>query len=353
MILSKKFKQTAIFGLLLTLSATSLLADQVTTLDGSVIKGSITEIEDGKISIETSYAGVIVVNQSEVANFTAASEINVATDSGNTILGTVDANDSGLVIASESGDFSTSVGGVVSAWAKGEKSPEEKAHDAELEALQRKWTYDAYVDISGKSGNSDRFSTAVGFKAQRKNSEDQLTFYTSIDIAEENDNKSADEIKGGVDFSSFISDTFSWYARMEMEQDEIEEIDLRATTAIGFGKHIIKKKSQSLELRAGLAYRYEDFQDDPTVESPGLDLILLHKKDFSFGAMTNLITINPVFEDLSNYRLFHESALSMPIGAAGYWTMKLGISNDYSSEPPEGLSSMDTTYFTRLNLSWK
>jgi len=31
----------------------------------------------------------------------------------------------------------------------------------------------------------------------------------------------------------------------------------------------------------------------------------------------------------------------------------LGISNDYTSEPGIGIEKMDTTYFTRLVLTWQ
>ncbi|MFM8354301.1 MAG: DUF481 domain-containing protein [Gammaproteobacteria bacterium] len=48
----------------------------------------------------------------------------------------------------------------------------------------------------------------------------------------------------------------------------------------------------------------------------------------------------------------HESALEIPLSTA-FWTLKLGMNNDYHNRPPHGVDSLDTTYFTSLILSWR
>jgi hypothetical protein len=42
----------------------------------------------------------------------------------------------------------------------------------------------------------------------------------------------------------------------------------------------------------------------------------------------------------------------MPI-TASLWKLRIGVSNDYNSEPGPGVKGLDTTYFTRLILNWK
>jgi hypothetical protein len=330
-----------------------LFAGTIQTKDGSVINGKILSIEEGVIKIETSYAGVISVKQVEVATFSSDETINVATKGGNSFLGTVKGSGEALEISAEGGTFKTSVDNVSAAWQPGEDSPEKRALKAEVAANERKWAYDASVDISGKSGNSDRTATAIALSATLEGKKDKLLFYGSVDSAEENNNTTANEYKAGVDYSSFFSNTFSWYARIELEQDEIEQLDLRSTAAFGVGKHLIRKEDQKLEFRGGLAYRFENFEDGSEVESPGLDLALIHFKDLGWGSLNNLLTYNPSFDDFGNFRLYHESSMDLPVGSGEFWKLRIGISNEYNSEPLPGLEEMDTTYFTRLLLSWR
>ena len=338
--------------MLLTITG-SVFAGTITTKDGSVVNGKILAIDEGVMKIETPFAGTIEIKQSEVSSFTSQETINVATSGGNTFVGTVQGSENSIQIKTDGGTFETNVEQVSAAWQPGEDSPQERALKAEVAASERKWKFDANVDISGKSGNSDRSAMGIGASAVLESNKDKLGFYVSIDKAEENDNTTADEIKGGIDYSSFFTDTLSWYARGELEKDDIELLDLRSTTAFGIGKHVIREDDQNLELRGGLAYRYESFQDGSTVESPGLDLALIHSKNYSWGALNNLLTYNPSFEDFGNYRVYHESSLDLPIGTGEFWKLRIGISNDYNSEPLPGLKEMDTTYFTRLLLSWR
>ncbi|MDA0350487.1 MAG: DUF481 domain-containing protein [Verrucomicrobia bacterium] len=340
----------SLFG---TVSVNLLSAGKIETRDGSVINGKILSIEAGVIKVETSYAGEISIKQSEVIVFSSEETINVSTDGGNTFKGTVAGSGDSIKIAANGGTFETSVSNVTAAWQPGEDSPIEKAHKAEVAANERKWKFDASVDISGKSGNSDRTATGIGASAVLESKKDRLGFYMSADIAEENGNTTSDEIKGGIDYSSFFSDSLSWYARGELEKDDIELLDIRTTAAFGIGKHVIRKDDQKLEFRGGLAYRFESFQNGTDVESPGLDLALIHFKDLGWGSMNNLVTYNPSFEDFGNFRVYHESSFDLPVGTGEFWKLRIGISNDYNSEPVAGLEELDTTYYTRLLLSWR
>lgn len=351
--LGKLVRTPLLVSIVTLVSASLLMGGKIQTKDGSVINGKILSIEEGVIKVETSYAGEISVKQSEVLTFSSDETINVATDGGNTFKGTVAGDGESIKIAAQGGTFETSVGNVTAAWQPGEDSPKEKALKAEIAANERKWKFDVSADISGKSGNSDRSAIGIGASAVLESRQDKLMFYASIDNAEENDNTTADELKGGIDFSSFFSDSMSWYVRGEMEKDDIELLDLRTTAAFGIGKHVIRKDDQKLEFRGGLAYRYENFNDGSTVESPGLDLALIHYKELSWGTMNNLLTYNPSFDDFGNFRVYHETSFDLPVGTSEFWKLRIGVSNDYNSEPVAGLDELDTTYYARLLLTWR
>jgi len=144
----------------------------------------------------------------------------------------------------------------------------------------------------------------------------------------------------------------TWYARIGLKKDELAGLNFSSIAAAGVGYHIIKKEDQFLIFRGGLSYRYEDYEFGGDVDSPGIDLAILHEKEFTFGTLFNQLSFNPNFDDFGDYRLYHESSLEMPLGNSDFWKMRIGISNDYNSEPSPGKKKMDTTYFTRLILTW-
>jgi putative salt-induced outer membrane protein YdiY len=338
----------------IALSATTAFADTITTKDGSVIKGKILSSSEGVIQIETDFAGIVSISQDQVVHFTSDQPIFVQLEDGNTLLGTVTPAEDGLNIDASNGDFQTETSAVISIWQKGDESPIEKKQREALAALDRKWAYEAAVDISGSDGNTDRSNFGIAFKATRTGLDDTLKFYTSIDKAKDSGVTTADEIKGGIDYSHLISEHNSWYARVELETDKIETIDLRTTAAFGLGRNLIKTEVQTLEVRGGLAYRHEAYDSGANVDSPGLDFGLNHTYVLTdWGNLVNSLTYNPSFDDFGNYRVTHESSFEMPISAGEMWKMRIGLAHDYSSMPAFGREKLDTTYFIRLILDWE
>jgi len=88
------------------------------------------------------------------------------------------------------------------------------------------------------------------------------------------------------------------------------------------------------------------------VKSAGLDFGLSHRIEFNDSVMVNRLTVVPSFDDFANYRAMHESFLEIPM-ANPNWKLRLGVANDYNSEPPRGVEKMDTSYFTRFVLNWR
>ena len=87
------------------------------------------------------------------------------------------------------------------------------------------------------------------------------------------------------------------------------------------------------------------------MKSAGLDFGLNHEWEFSDSKLVNRLSYVPAFEDFGNYTITHESFYELPL-ANPQWKLRMGLSNDFNSQPGVGVESMDTTYFTRLVLSW-
>ncbi|RME67351.1 MAG: DUF481 domain-containing protein [Verrucomicrobia bacterium] len=345
----KIIRSVAVTGLAgLIAFGASLYADTIETLNGSTIQGTVLASRDGKIRIETDFAGVIEIDQAQIAAITTDDAVFVALPEGDTVRGRIETAGSAVRVSGPSGAMQTSVTEIKEIWRPGDQTPAER----EIEAQRRKWTYNVAFDLNGRTGNSDRFFVGFSGSAVLKGPNDRLAFFATLGQAEENDETSQDDGSVGVDYSNNVSDKLYWYAKSTLSFDRVKDIDMRSQSAAGFGYNWIKTERQNLEVRAGLSYRFENYNDNTDFKSVGADFGLIHAYEFNWGKMVNLLSYTPSFDDFANYVITHRSTLDLPLKASGAWSLRLGIENDYTSKPPSGLDELDTLYFSSLVFTW-
>jgi hypothetical protein len=267
---------------------------------------------------------------------------------GTRIEGKVSGSGDGRVkVGNGEGEFSSEISKVAASWVAGGKDPA-------IAALERGWAYEAAVDVFGKNGNKSQLGTSASLRATLKGAADNLQFYTAYDRQVTDGQKSADQFKAGVDYTSNFSGKYSWYMRDEGGFDRVKDIELYNVAAFGMGYDLIKASKQLLTGRAGLSFRYEGYKNPRStdVKSAGLDFGFAHRLEMNSTLLVNRVTFVPTFEDLGNFRAMHESFLELPL-ANPSWKLRLGVANDYNSEPGRGVEKMDTAYFTRFVLNWR
>ncbi len=348
----------AVFLCAALFSVLQLSADVVETRNGARIVGTVTKIEDGKVFVTTDYAGDLTIKQSEVTVLSTMAPVFVRLASGTVLQGTLAGEGSTLKIAGADGELSTKVEKVAASWGPGGEDPQVTAMKKEIAARERKWAFQTSVDITGNSGNTNSTGLAAGFTATLASSQDALKFYATTNYATSEDaagveNKTADEVKGGVDYASFYSERSGWFVRQELERDNVEDVNLRSTTDAGFTYRVIKTEQHQLTTRFGAGYRFESYGTG--VENKGAVLSTGLNNAIKFGDKVSLVTelqFLPSVDDFADYRFVHDSAFELPI-TADFWKLRVGLNNQYNSRPQPGREEMDTTYYTRLVLSWK
>ena len=338
----------------LALLASLANADVVVTKNGSTINGAILGIDAGRITVKTDFAGEIVIDQAQVASFTTDNPLYLTVANGSTYLGPVAGDASGLSVSSESGSLTTDVASVTESWQPGTQSPSSKRQAAAVDALKRKWAYEAAFDFTGKSGNSESTGLAAAFRATLKGAEDKLEFFAATNFEETDDAKSADDFRAGVDYSNNFSNKYNWYVRSEFGRDVVKGIETYSAAAAGFGYTFSDTATRSLNVRGGLGYRFESYEQEDRDSSnlASLDFGLLHKETYAWGVLVNRLTITPAIEDFGNFRLNHDSSVELPLKAEG-WSIRAGVSNTYDSEADlSDKEELDTTYYLRMVLKW-
>jgi hypothetical protein len=346
----KKSLFTRALGALLTVAIAALptSADVVEVKGGARIVGKVSKIDDGSVVVATDYAGSITIKQSEVVSINTDAPVAVRFANGTRIEGKVSGSGDGRVkVGNGEGEFSSEISKVTASWAAGGKDPA-------IAALERGWAYEAAVDVFGKNGNKSQLGTSASLRATLKGAADNLQFYTAYDRQVTDGQKSADQFKAGVDYTSNFSGKYSWYMRDEGGFDRVKDIELYNVAAFGMGYDLIKASKQLLTGRAGLSFRYEGYKNPRStdVKSAGLDFGFAHRLEMNSTLLVNRVTFVPTFEDLGNFRAMHESFLELPL-ANPSWKLRLGVANDYNSEPGRGVEKMDTAYFTRFVLNWR
>ncbi|WP_157772148.1 DUF481 domain-containing protein [Lacunisphaera limnophila] len=314
-------------------------ADRVELADGSVVQGRLVSIEGGKLKVETRFAGVITIAQAEVTALATEEPLNINRADGTTALARLDGTPA-------------TPADIAAAWRQGAESPAGRLSREMAEKARRKWSFEASVAASGRTGVREKFNAAFGFKATLASSRDRLILSLAAERANDRGVTTADRDFGGVDYSVFFSPDYGWYVRTSLEKDQIRSIDLRSNTAFGFSRKLVRKGPLDLQFRFGASYLYEQYASNADFDSPGLDLAFLSTYSFEKARLNSTLTYTPAFEEFSNYRLRHEASLELPLTAA-LWKLKVGMTNEYLSRPKGNTEKLDTTYLTSLILSWR
>ncbi|MFA6289710.1 MAG: DUF481 domain-containing protein [Opitutaceae bacterium] len=328
---SLSFVWTALAAIALAVVAR---ADVVETKDGGRLTGKITKVDGTTVTLVTEYAGTLAIKQRQVTGLRTDAPVFVRLKDGTVLSGT-------------DGGAATPVGEITGIWAAGETDPA-------VIALRRKWSYEAAADITGKSGNKEQFGSALSFRAFQTGPHDKLKLYSAYNRQETDGAVSADQFKAGVDYSDNYSGRHSWYVRDEGGYDYVKDISSYNTAAAGLGYDFIQRPLHLLTGRAGLAFRYEDYQNPATgdVRDAALDFGVRHEYTFKKSKLINNLSYTPSINDFSDFHFEHESYCEIPLFDPK-WKLRLGLSNDYNSKPGTGVERLDTTYFTRLVLSWE
>jgi putative salt-induced outer membrane protein YdiY len=330
-----------LLGFVLLTVAWPAFADTVTLKDGSIIHGKNLQIVDGAITITTGFAGDLSIKQNLVASFSTDTPVYVKTKTSQAVLGKIEPKASGLVIVGSNGEQPITLENIKSAWLTSATDPD-LAH----------WHLELSTDVVGKSGSASGFAGDAAIVATRRTPTDTLKFYSNIDHTVANGQTSSDNYKGGIEDNIFFSPAYSWFGSTELMQDNVQDIHLRTTTTSGIGWNALRGSREDLQFRAGLSYRYDVYDTNPPTpnySSAGANLAIVHRLDVApWFVMHNSLGYMPSFKDTNNFIMDHDSNITMPLGNLKPWSLRIGMTNEYTSRPVDGDEHLETTYYLRF-----
>jgi len=328
-----------------SLAPLSARADEIHLADGSKIVGTVTRIVDGKINVKTDFAGDIVIDTAKVKGITTNDVANIQLDSGDKVVAKLQfdpATGAQSVQGDIVGNKPVEVKQVTSTWAKGEEDPA-------VVALRAKWKVRVEAGINGQSGNSELLNANGGIVVKREAPADRLTLYLAGRYSKDNGERTANEVIGGALWEVDLTDRLFWYLKGELEHDEFESLDLRATVTTGLGYFLIREKDTELKVRGGIGYQHESFDDgsndDQAIAEFGVDYRVDIAPCLSYVHST---TVYPSLEDISDLRIVMTNAVEIPLVSDKSWKLKMGVKHQYDAQPESGVDRLDTFYFGNI-----
>lgn len=359
--LLNSFNTVFTYGLaVLSLTSLPLLADTVETSDGSVLMGKIQSVSDGKLVLQTEFAGKLEIPLTQVTHFETEDEVIVRMLDGDTLTARVEPAETEDTIRIEGSQARIEAypTDIQSIWMPGERDPAVVAAEEAAKAQQRHWEMEIGADIRGKRGNSQRSSIAGAVEAKLVGPRDELLLYGSYETARDDGELSANETIAGVEFTSYFSGKWGWFLRSELEQDEFENIQYRSTTSGGLSYRIVNDNLMQWTTRAGFGYRFESFDqvdpgDEGSVQGASLNWGSRFEWQFAeWGRLkTNATALAPA-DNFNDIRITLDTGLEFPLARSDLWKLQVGFRNDYDNEPDGNLRKLDTTYYTRLIMSF-
>lgn len=304
--------------------------DRVEIVGGAVLTGHIEFYSENTIQLRTDYAGTLSIDGAKVTEV----ELGVNRDLG-----------------------------LPGKWAAGQNPPDRpppaqagsgKTESVPPDGLLNGWELETGLNLSGKSGNSDKFDLRVHANAELERQFDRINFYGKYAFGTNRGRRSADEVILGARYTNFFLDQTGFFFRQEGEHDEFEGIYIRSTSAVGLTYQFRNDKDLRIEARAGFSYRYEDYTDDGTDDFPGMDLGLdLNWRFVKWAHFKGSYTFVPSIENPKDYILEQDSGVNMPLDKGEFWKLRLGVSSQYNNQPDFNREKMDTHYYARLIATWQ
>ncbi len=344
--------------------ATSIHADQITTSDGSSLIGKITRIQDGSIHLTTSFAGEIMILQSQVASMQTDEPLIFQLSDGRILTQPLSPTPpSGI----PSMDILAAGDALSPAQPLADPVPsmDEESID---KTVPNPWKFEGAVGISGKSGNADKDDFSGALKALLENPQYRIECNLRYQMSESRistgeNQRTADETIGSVNYTSFFRPNLGWYAKQSLERDRFENLELRSLSSVGLTWKTINRERFRLEFNSGLGYRYEtygfdlnqDGWDDRTGSSgsPSIDFGLkLYSKLTDWLEWNSSLDVSPTSERLSDYRMDHLSTVDIPLGVSDRWKLRFSLANQYKSNAPSHTEKLDTSYSLSILLKW-
>ncbi|HZP22908.1 MAG TPA: DUF481 domain-containing protein [Terriglobales bacterium] len=342
------------FVLLLALCCccSSLYAAQVTLQNGDRLSGTIVSVDGKKLTIKTAYADPIAIDWTAVAQFTSDQPMVVTRKDHQVISGPVTMQDSSLVVNSASGTQTIPQSEVAYVRSTADQAAYEKSlHPGLLEG----WTGGGTFGVALARGNSDSSNIALGFAADHKSVDDEISVNAASLYATSTSSNvtttSANSLGGSVRYDHNLTPRLFAFGLFAGMYDHAQALDERLSPNGGLGLHVIASKETTLDVLGGIGYTYENYSTG--VVNNIINATVGEELTHQFTAATSLnerLYFYPYLNQSGNYRGTFDLGLASKFYRALTWNVN--FSDIYNSQPVLGKKNNDLVLTTGVGITF-
>jgi putative salt-induced outer membrane protein YdiY len=313
--------------LILALTATTALADDVHLKNGDRFTGDLVSLAGGTLSFKTAY-GAVQIPWTDIDAVTVTGPIIVTVGPAPPVTVTT-------IVADTAGRVTLQPGGAVAL--------------ADIVSLARPQpavvvTGGANAGLLTTSGNTDVNNLRVDADVVARAGANRYTTGAAVNHASDRGTETAESWTGSAKYDRFLSTRVFVNANAILTHDAFRDLDLRTALGAGLGYQVIDTALVTLTADAGLGHVNENMDASPddsytaARESAKLDVFVLpgrvqlfHNHDGYFGVTG---------ED----NLFFRTQNGARIGLAAGFVTTLELDVDYDRSPAPGRENTDKTF---------
>lgn len=327
-------------------SAGAAAADEILLKNGSRILGKVTSVRDGKVTVETDFAGAVSVSMDQiVAMNTGAAATLLLADKSVIEQSGIQVQNSELVV--DTGSAATRTYAL----------DELLVVNPEPWELGKgyAWTGAVSFAFSMQRGNSDIDELDYRLNTSWRSKRDRFTLRLTGEIDEANDQKNAENWLATGKYDYFLSDSSFWDywgVNLTVESDKFKDLDLRYLVGPYVGRDFYTDPIFTLSSEFGVSYVDEDYIKAPDQDNAAGNWFLRMTSNYLGGDSQLYLEQRGIwnFEDTSDVVIDTSLGLSFPL--LFQLEAAAEILLEYDSAAVEGVDELDETYRLRIGYSW-
>ena len=209
------------------------------------------------------------------------------------------------------------------------------------------WSGNVEAGIQIREGNTDTVDLFGKVKALRKSKRQERTALASFDYAETAGKTTRSRLFAEGSYRSYGPARSYFFAIINAEHDEIEDLIIRVNAAAGPGRKFIDSENTTLLGEVGAGATVEFYQSRPGTDDEKVEAVLrfhgeLVIKVFDRSEFAQVLTIYPSMSDFGAFKLVSDTSLTTPLSER--LDLRISIHDEYDSDPEvAGVEENDLT----------
>jgi hypothetical protein len=319
------------------------LLDEIVTVDGSLILGTVISARDGTIKIDTDFAGTLSIKSEAIKSMRTQGSLTLQVADGTIVKNKpIQVGPKGFTIVDDRGSEVTyGVKDILlvnpEPWELGDGY---------------KWSGLTSFAWEVESGNSDAKELDYKVNSTWRSIEDRFTLKLIGEVDEAKNIKNEDNLTIVGKYDRFTGDDNYWGVNLSLETDDFADLDLRSYIGPYYGRQLFDKPIFELSAEAGLAYVDEKFIVAEDQDYPGANWNIKASSNYLGGRSRLYLDHVGVWNLNTTEDLILNTTLGLSFPLLGDLEAAAEILLEYDSGAVEGIEELDQTYRFRIGYVW-